>query len=361
MLASSAPTSGHMVHMPGHIFYRVGDYKDADHWFAASTETDERYMREQHVAPDDDWNYVHNMMYGIANLMEQGRLADANALSDRLAGARGELAATLYTRTARDQMARLNNRLPVALRVGDWNGVVTMLSQEPVGDPEKTKNLRFLAAELKDFATGMQALASGDAAAADAASAMLDAGLWRQKLGQDAQLAMGKMNDAAAASSTAKKDEPPMEPIMPDAEPSGLMSWLSVASLELRAGVTAKRGKLEEAKKLYAEADQVEKDLGYREPPMYVRPVGENEGAMLMAAKDWAGAKAAYEAALAERPKSGFGLYGLAQVKEMSGDRAGARVAYAAFLRAWPSADSSLPQVIHARQVVEGGPAVGEQ
>ena len=29
LLASLAPTSGHMVHMPGHIYYRMGDYADA--------------------------------------------------------------------------------------------------------------------------------------------------------------------------------------------------------------------------------------------------------------------------------------------------------------------------------------------
>ncbi len=45
LLASLAPTSGHMVHMPGHIYYRVGDYASADRWFTASTEADERYMR----------------------------------------------------------------------------------------------------------------------------------------------------------------------------------------------------------------------------------------------------------------------------------------------------------------------------
>ena len=39
-LASLAPSSGHMVHMPGHIFYRVGDYAQAEHWFAESTAVD---------------------------------------------------------------------------------------------------------------------------------------------------------------------------------------------------------------------------------------------------------------------------------------------------------------------------------
>ena len=84
-------------------------------------------MREQHVGPDDDWNYAHNMMYAIANLMEQGRLNDANALSDHLAGARGKLSNSLYIWSARDQMARVSLRLPVALRLGDWDAVLTCL------------------------------------------------------------------------------------------------------------------------------------------------------------------------------------------------------------------------------------------
>jgi hypothetical protein len=47
VLASLAPASGHMVHTPGHIFYRVGDYAQAEHWLAQSTSVDEKYMRRQ--------------------------------------------------------------------------------------------------------------------------------------------------------------------------------------------------------------------------------------------------------------------------------------------------------------------------
>ena len=39
-----------MVHMPGHIYYRIGDYAEAEHWFSASTAVEERYQREQHVS-----------------------------------------------------------------------------------------------------------------------------------------------------------------------------------------------------------------------------------------------------------------------------------------------------------------------
>lgn len=351
-LAGLAPASGHMVHMPGHIFYRVGDYRNAEVWFAKSTAVDEAYMRGQHVGPDDDWNYVHNMMYGIANLIEQGKLGEANALSDKLAGARGELSATLYVWSARDQMARLNNRLPVALRMGDWGAAETMLGQVKVVDGEKTKNLRFLAEELGAFAGGMKALDAGDVAGAEAASARLDAGLWRQE-----QSVKGAAKDEKK--DAMKMDGMAMEPVMPDAVSGPLMAALGVAAKELRAGVLVGLGKLAEGKALYSEAALDEKGLGYHEPPIYIRPVGENEGLALLRAKDYAGAKAAYEMALKERPGSGFGLYGLARVAEAQGDAAGARAAYGEFLKAWGDADGAMPQVAHAKAVVEEAVVAG--
>jgi tetratricopeptide (TPR) repeat protein len=358
LLASLAPTSGHMVHMPGHIYYRVGDYASADHWFAASTAADEKYMRDQHVSADDDWNYVHNLMYGIANLMEQGRLDDANALSDHLAGARGELSATLYIWSARDQMSRVSRRLPVALRTGDWPSVLAMLDQATLAENDKTTNLRFLKDELRYYASGMQALDHGDLAAAQMASAQMDAGLWRQN--QDAREAAEAKAKADAekakadASKTDASKKPPTEPLNPDAEAGPVVNAMSIASQELRAGVLLLQGKADPAKKLYDEAAAAEKKAGYREPPFYVCPVAETEAEALLRAKDYAGAKVAYQAALVERPASGFELYGIARADELAGNKAQAQTEYQAFLKAWPSADAKLPEVLHARDAVSG-------
>ena len=373
LLASLAPTSGHMVHMPGHIYYRVGNYAEAERWFAASMTADETYLREQHAVVDDDWNYVHNMMYAIANLMEEGKLAEANALSDHLAAARGQLSATLYIWSARDQMARISRRLPVALRVGDWDGVLDLLHQANLADNEKTTNLRFLADELGEFAAGMKALDTTDIAGAQAASDRLDAGLWRLQRDIDAnkadkkradeadKIAATKQNSVSPNKSQAQADTKlPVLTISPDAQAGPLLKPLGVASMELRAGILAGQGKLAEAKKLYASAIDAEKKLGYHEPPLYIRPVGENEAAALLRVKDYAGAKVAYDQALTERPNSGFGLYGLARVSELSGDQAGARAEYEAFLKAWSSADPSLPEVAHARQII-GQSAVAER
>lgn len=342
LLASLAPTSGHMVHMPGHIYYRVGDYATAEHWFSASTEADERYMREQNVSPDDDWNYIHNMMYAIANEMEQGKFEAANALSDHAGATRGKLSASLYIWSARDQMTRVSARLPVALRVGDWDAVLTMVGQANF-DGDKTRNLRVLTEELSEYAKGMKALEAGDVAAAQAASDHFDAELWRlhQRVADEPK-------------KDVKDDAPAEEEVMPDAWPQPILKSLSVESLELRAGILVDQGKLDEAKKIYATAQSEEKKLGYHEPPMYIRPVGETEAAALLKAKDYAGARAAYERALKERPNSGFPLYGLARVAELSGDAAGARAAYTTFLKAWSNADAGMAEVAHAKQMVNG-------
>ncbi|HEY4010929.1 MAG TPA: hypothetical protein VGM11_12315, partial [Acidobacteriaceae bacterium] len=334
LLASLAPNSGHMVHMPGHIYFRVGDYATAEHWFTASMQVDERYMREQHVTPDDDWNYVHNMMYAIANLMEQGKLAQANALSDRLGNARGELSTTLYIWSSRDDMARISNRLPVALRLGDWNGVVNLLDAQKTPAQDSSKNLRALAAALHNYATGMAALDRKDIAAAHAASDAMDAGLWRAESTQNDQM---KSEDSAG-----KKDDatrPATMPVMPDADAEPMLKAMRIASLELRAAILVNEKNTAEGKRLFAEAAQQEKKLGYHEPPGYVRPVAETEGDVLLSAGDYAAAQDAFRAALVDRPNSGFGLYGLAHAENLAGDKAAAKRDYEAFLKAWSAAD----------------------
>jgi tetratricopeptide (TPR) repeat protein len=338
VLASLAPASGHMVHMPGHIFYRVGDYAQAEHWFAESTAVDEKYMRDQRVNVDDDWNYVHNLMYGIANLMEEGKLQQATKLSGKLSGARGELTETLYVGSPRDGYARLDAKLPVALRTGDWAEVLKMLESAKPAD--KLENLKFLAGQLKEFATGMQAVQIGDLAAAQTASVKLDVELWHMSQ---------RLKDVPK-----KKKEPPTLPVttavLPDAQAGPLLSSLSIMSLELRAAILAEQKRLPEARALFAQAAQEEKALGYREPPTYIRPVGETEGSALMRAGDYSDAHKAYEAALVERPRSGFPLFGMARSSEAAGDEATAAKEYAEFADAWQQGNPDLPQMTHARE-----------
>jgi len=346
ILGGLAPASGHMVHMPGHIFYRTGDYARAEQSFAASTRADEQYMSAQHVEADDDWNYVHNLMYAIANLLEAGKLNEAIALSAKLRNARGKLESTLYVWSTRDAITRLDPRLPVALRSGDWPVALGLLAQS--NPPESQPNLRFLARQLVTFAHGMQAVEGGELVRAEEASSQLDAELWRAsqriKAAEDAH--DNEKNKKAAANPA------PRVPVMPDAQAQPLVDNVSIMSLELRAALLVARGKNADAKQLYAQAAKQEKALGYHEPPAYIRPVGEAEAAAFLAASNWNEAKQAFEAALKDRPRSGFPLYGMAQASERAGDSKAAAAGYAQFLAAWKSADTDLPQMAHARSFI---------
>ena len=368
ILARLAPTSGHMVHMPGHIFFRVGDYERAKESFAASMIADEQYMQAQHVKVDDDWNYVHNLMYAVANLMEAGEFKEATELSTKLKGARGELETTLYPWSSRDAIARLDPRLPVALRAAHWSTALSLLKSS--APPASLPNLQFLASQLTQFALGMQALEQRDVSGAEAASGQFDAELWRMSNRvKDQEAAKAKEKEKEKDKDKNDKDKndkdknaadaaPPQLQIMPDALPNPLVNSLSIMSLELRAGLLLAKKRKEDAKKLYAQAAQEEKALGYREPPAYIRPVGETEAAAFLADSDWTAARTSYQEALVERPRSGFPLYGVALASEQAGDSSAAAAGYSEFLTAWKSADADLPQLAHARSYLASHSAV---
>ncbi|HEX4134507.1 MAG TPA: tetratricopeptide repeat protein [Bryobacteraceae bacterium] len=360
ILARLAPASGHMVHMPGHIFYRIGDYAGAEQAFDASMQVDERYMREQHVKVDDDWNYVHNLMYAVANLLEEGKLREATALSAKLTGARGELESTLYINSARDSISRLNNRLPVALRTGDWTQVVELLKASPPS--ARLPNLTFLSRQLTGFANGMIAVESRDVAKAEESSTTFDAELWRMYRQSIDSSQPGPPGAVPGPPGTmpgmpAPAAGKPKLQVMPDGMLGPILSNLSVMSLELRASLAAMRGDTAESKNLFQKAAREEKALGYHEPPNYIRPVAETEGVALMAVGDYADAKAAYQRALVERPRSGLVLYGLAMSNEKSGDSRSAAKEYNDFLTAWKGDDPSFAQVKHAKAYVAEHPA----
>jgi tetratricopeptide (TPR) repeat protein len=345
ILGRLAPASGHMVHMPGHIYFRIGDYARAERAFAASLAVDERYLREQHVEVDNDWNYVHNLMYFVADLLEEGKFHEATSLSSKIAGARGKLETTLYTNSARDSISRLDPRLPVALRTADFPQILKLVNASSVRPG--LGNLEFLRRRLADFASGMEAVSRGNLQEAGRQSERLDAELWRMSQHQKDSAPMPGMAAPKPAA-----DGPPKLAVMPDALLDPLLRTLSIMSLELRSTLSAAQGKTEDAKDLFAAAAREEKALGYREPPNYIRPVGETEGAAMLASRRWADAKAAFERALVERPHSGFALYGIALASERSGEREAAIKNYVDFLAAWKEADPALPQIAYARAYV---------
>src|SRR5256885_9491958 len=323
-LGSLAPDSGHMVHMPGHVFYRVGDYERARQIFLDSMHVDRAYMDRQHVAEKNDWNYVHNIAYLIADCAEEGKYQEAQEHARLLQGKYNDPdhsgAPNFYVL----QIGSTETRL--AIRFADWDSAIHHPLQFGVPDSKVSVWARSYRDGLLAYAKGIKAAESGQLEEAEQQAGMLDALLWRlskEDLDEDHE----KWRDR-------------------------VLKLLGTASLELRGDTEMGKGNLDDGRKLLELASKQEKDLGYSEPPQYSRPPLEVLGGALMRAGRYEQAREAYKKDLEERPHSGFALYGIATAWEKEGKHAEAVKAYHEFLNAWSHADPELSQVKNAQAYV---------
>jgi len=328
VLAGMAPNSGHMVHMPGHIYWRVGDYEKARESFLASVHVDEAYMSAQQIRPDEDWNYAHNLAYLIAACAEAGRYHEGLEWAKKFRDMPMPVPMTSgrFVAWAGGSVARVH------IRFGDWPAV----PQDPISfgvDPASaTVAAKAYSDGLNTYAKGMVALDRADLADGGAQADALDAALWRLEATKP------KKKDAEAKASDDQAED----------DPSEILNLLGTMSLDLRGNLKAAQGDVLGGIKLLQEAADTEKNLGYSEPPRYFRPEQESIGYVYLKSKQWDKARDAFNESLKARPKSGHALYGIAQTYAMSGDTAHATAAYRDFLAAWQHADSDLPQIKQA-------------
>ena len=319
-LVELAPNSGHMLHMPGHIYYRLGMYEKARKAFLASLEFDLKYMREQKIHPINNWNYTHNLDYLIANSAEEGRFKEAAEYANMLAEVprdetRNKATGLGYLLYGGDTaLTRLQ------MRFGFWDEAVKDLAI--TNDSPETLSEKYQAGILS-YLKGMRAVEKNNADEAERNAAELE------KI----------ISDFAAQ------------------KPQLASDWyfghanriLAVHILDLRGSILSLRGNGDEAFKMLGEAVEKEKNLGYWEPPHYTRPVLESLGAAYARAGKYAAARAAFESILKTRPNSGFAYLAIARVFAKNGDKTEANEFYRQFLKAWERADADLPQVQEAK------------
>jgi tetratricopeptide (TPR) repeat protein len=325
-LGMLAPASGHMVHMPGHIFYRIGDYERARQIFLAAMRVDQDYMTNQHVAVRDDWNYAHNISYLIADCAEEGRYAEALEHARSLAGLANDPDRTESPGFYVLQIGSTEARL--AIRYGRWEDAIGRPMSFGVPDDKLNVWARGYRNGIVAYARGMLAVEADKPAEAEEQSNALDALLWR--------LSQEDLSDKLDDKNKGPRDR--------------VLKLLGTASLELRGDIAGHRGDFETARSLLARADEAETKLGYSEPPQYSRPALEVLGALCTRAGKFDEARTAFGTALARRPHSGFALYGIAAAWEKEGKRSEAAKAYREFLEAWSHADRDLPQIRAAQE-----------
>ena len=233
-LGSLAPDSGHMVHMPGHIFYRVGDYERARQIFLDSMHVDRAYMDRQHVAEKDDWNYIHNIAYLIADCAEEGKYQEAQEHAHLLQGLYNDPdhsgAPNFYVL----QIGSTETRL--AIRFADWDSAIRHPLQFGVPDTKVSVWARNYRDGLLAYAKGMKAAESGQLEEAERQAGVLDALLWRLSK-EDVEEDNKNWRDR-------------------------VLKLLGTASLELRGDTEMGRGNLENGRKLLELTGKQEKELG---------------------------------------------------------------------------------------------------
>ena len=292
------PGAGHIVHMPSHIYYRVGRYDDAAHVNTLAALVDEQYIaacRAQGYYPIG--YYGHNIHFLWTSSEMQGRYQAAIDAARRLVKAVGPDAAKL------GPQAQLYFFTPVAtfLRFGKWDEILA----EPM--PPAELKLQLVVTHL---ARGFAFANKHDQANAKVERDALAA------LAGDTELASYGMVPAAAMA--------------------------QIALLELDGEIARSSGDLGAAIASFTKAATLEQALPYTEPPYWHQPVSQLLGAALLQAGQPAEAEAVYRKSLMSYRLDGWALYGLAEAQDAQGHHAEAENTRKLFAKVWKLADVKL-------------------
>lgn len=316
-LVKLAPNSGHMLHMPGHIYYRIGMYEKARAAFLTSFEFDLKYMRENKIHPINNWNYTHNLDYLVANCAEEGRYKEAAMYAQMLLDipsdeARARSTGLGYLLYGGDTaMTRLQ------MRFGKWDAAAADVeNQFKKDDPSLSGKY---ASGLLSYLKGMSAVERGDAAGA---------GQRLEELLNTSDVMAGLRGQVGS-----------------DWYFGYASKILAVHILDLRGSLLSLKGENAEAEKVLLGAVDRERDLGYWEPPHYTRPVLESLAAAYIRSGKLDDALDAFQKILVTRPNSGFAYLGMVRVFEKKGDIAKVAAARKQLAAAWKNADKDLPAI----------------
>jgi tetratricopeptide (TPR) repeat protein len=302
-LATLMPGAGHMVHMPGHIYIRVGRYSDAINANVHAVHADESYIaseRPSGIYPAG--YYPHNYHFLAFAATMAGR-------SEQAIEAARKLAAAVPVEAARavppfEQLRPYD--LLVLTRFGRWDDVLK--SPLPPPDLRVTTGLVYYARGVAHAAKGQMAEARG---------------------------ALDSVRVIAAGTTVA--DQTAMT--SGEGESKTIME---IALHSLMGEMAFRQNKLDEAAAHFREAVRLEDTFNYVEPPQWYYPVRATLGAVLLKAGKPAEAEAVYREDLTRFPENGWSLFGLEASLRAQGKTAEADGVRGRRLKAWSSADIQL-------------------
>ena len=301
-LGSLMPGAGHLVHMPSHIYMRVGRYGDSYDANVAAVKADEGYItqcRAQGIYPLA--YYPHNLHFMVWSAMFQGRSKEA------LETAR-KVAAKIPNTSEGDAWALYeafrSQPMFVLTRFGMWDAMLA--------EPQPNEDMQFMNG-VWHYGRGMAYVNQGSPEQAKAELAKLTH--LREKAERDPSYYLG----FSAA--------------------SGL---LTIAEKILAGEIAAKQSNFLSAISHLERAVRLEDALVYSEPSDWYFPVRHILGAALLDAGLPAEAEMVYWEDLRRNPKNGYSLFGLKQSLIAQGNEEVAAVIDMRLQEAWKDADVAL-------------------
>jgi tetratricopeptide (TPR) repeat protein len=299
-LETMVPKAGHLVHMPSHIYSRVGSFSEAARSNAKAIEADRSYAAEAERSGSlyDLMYHSHNEHFLAFAASMQGRYADARKAAD-------EMSKRLLPHA--DMMPMLDSfvwtPIWVDLRFSKWKEILAR--PEP---PANRKVPRLM---------------------------------WRYSrvLAYASQREMAKAEAEHAAFAKEAASLPPEAPIG-QMNPNDAM--LAVATAIASAKLEAAKGDTESEMKHWRAAVEAQDKLNYTEPPDWYYPVRESLGAALFSAGRVKEAEAVFREDLLRNPRNPRSLFGLKQCLAAQHAENDAAWVERQFRDAWKDADTQL-------------------
>jgi tetratricopeptide (TPR) repeat protein len=292
-LAALMPAAGHIVHMPGHIYIRVGRFNDAVEANIHAVHADETYIADQR--PQGIYPlayYPHNYHFMAFAATMAGRSAQAIEAARNVArNVPLDIAAVV------PELQLLVPFVHLTLAsFGRWD--------EVLAEPAPPASLRFPTAMVY-YARSVAFAAKGQQ--------------------REASEALDSLRTIAAAVTASPHKE-----------------VLQIAVEALLGEIHARRGLTDEAIRHFRAAMAIEDGLSYMEPPYWHYPIRHSLGAALLTAGRAAEAEVVYREDLKRFPENGWSLFGLRQSLVAQGKTGHAEEVRRRLEKAWRMADVKL-------------------
>lgn len=296
-LGGLMPAAGHLVHMPAHVYQRVGKYAQASVANRRAIAADNSYIAKLKPPGYYPFYLAHNHGFLAYSTSMEGKSAES------VAAAR-ESASTM----PRDVVCGMpgmdffwSEPLLAMIRFGRWDDILAVPMPEP-------KHAALTA--LWRHAHGMALAAKGQLAEAKADLVEV------QRIGKEV--------------------------------PEDLITGLNSGRMVLELAAKVLEARIAEAEtsagaiKLWQDAVAIEDRLAYNEPADWFYPVRHYLGAALLDARRAKDAEKVYRADLDRHPANGWALFGLWKALEAQGKRKDAAMVKTQFDKAWSGADVQL-------------------